>query len=462
MSENAKVMSINSDMSGLPPHSVEAEQAVLGSVLLDGNLWDIVVNELTEIDFYKPEHRSIYHALSALYRDGKVMDVITVAEWLEQQGELEKIGGMYSLVSLTESIPVSAHLSTYTNIVRKRSVLRQLASEVSDIRNMVYKPEGRTVEEILNTAEQSIFGIAEQVDSRLRTQQDINEIVASAYERIQKIYENNDPITGLATGFSDLDKQTAGFQDSDLVIIAGRPSMGKTALAINIAEYAACSNKKKVAIFSMEMSAEQLAIRMLSSLGRIDQQKVRTGQLQDRDWDRLISATGHLSSTNIFVDDTPSLSPNEIRSRCRRLKRQHDLDLVIIDYLQLMGVPSTNENRATEISEISRSLKMMAKELSAPVVALSQLNRGLENRSEKRPMMSDLRESGAIEQDADLILFIYRDEVYNKESKAGGVAEIIIGKQRNGPIGTVKLSFLSRYTRFENLAHEYRDQGKGQ
>ena len=445
----------------IPPHSIEAEQAVLGGAFLDKEAWDKVIERVREEDFYRKDHRIIFRAISALSEDGQPYDIVTVAEWLENHQLLDEAGGMRNLAALAENTPSASNISAYADIVRKRSILRQLISATSDINDTVFNPQGRSSEQILEFAEQTVFEIAENENRGRKSYQEIKEFLKEALNRVDELFHKDSPITGIATGYEDLDLKTAGFQRSDLIIVAGRPSMGKTAFAVNIAENAAIKGQHSVAIFSMEMPGEQLAMRMMSSLGRIDQHKVRTGKLEDDDWPRLTSAVGMLQETRMFIDDTPALTPAELRARCRRISREHGLDLVVVDYLQLMQVAGTNENRATEISEISRSLKAMAKELKVPVIALSQLNRSLESRTDRRPVMSDLRESGAIEQDADVILFIYRDEVYDEESNDKGIAEIIISKQRNGPIGKVKLAFRGQYTRFENLADDYVHSSSG-
>ncbi|MGB1800643.1 MAG: replicative DNA helicase [Gammaproteobacteria bacterium] len=439
----------------IPPHSIEAEQAVLGGAFLDKEAWDKVVERVREEDFYRKDHRTIFHAINKLSEEGQPYDIVTVAEWLENHQLLDEAGGMRNLAALAENTPSASNISAYADIVRKRSILRQLISATTDINDTVFNPQGRSSEQILEYAEQTVFEIAERENQGRKSYHGIKDYLKDALERIDELFHKDSPITGIATGYDDLDMKTAGFQRSDLIIVAGRPSMGKTAFSINIGEHAAIKGKESVAIFSMEMPGEQLAMRMMSSLGRIDQHKIRTGKLDDEDWPRLTSAVSILQESRMFIDDTPALTPSELRARCRRISREHGLDLVIVDYLQLMQVAGTSENRATEISEISRSLKAMAKELNVPVIALSQLNRSLEQRTDKRPVMSDLRESGAIEQDADVILFIYRDEVYDPESVDKGIAEVIIGKQRNGPIGKVKLSFLGKYTRFENYVEDY-------
>ena len=438
----------------IPPHSIEAEQSVLGGLFLDKDALLKVVERVRADDFYRQDHRIIFNAVIALDDNGKPFDLVTVAEWLESHQQLDEAGGLSYLAELAENTPSASNVGVYADIVRKRSVLRQLISATVNINETVFNPKGLSSEQVLDFAEQAVFEIAEQENRGRRAYQNIKDLLVSALDRVDELYRKKNPITGIATGFDDFDERTAGLQKSDLIIVAGRPSMGKTAFAINIAEHAAIKEELSVAVFSMEMPGEQLAMRMMSSLGRVDQHKVRTGKLQDEDWPRLTSAVTLLKDKTLFVDDTPALTPAELRARCRRIAREYKLDLIIIDYLQLMQIPNTSENRATEISEISRSLKAMAKELNVPVVALSQLNRSLEQRPNKRPVMSDLRESGAIEQDADVIVFIYRDEVYNEDTVDKGVAEIIIGKQRNGPIGTVKLAFLGQYTRFEDYIEE--------
>jgi len=440
----------------IPPHSIEAEQAVLGGVLIDNSVWEKVLERVFEGDFYRKDHRIIYHAIAALDNAGEPFDVVTVAEWLDNHQQLEDASGLSYLAALAENTAGASNITAYADIVRKRSVLRQLIRATNDISEVVFNPQGRNSGDILDFAEQTVFEIAEQESKGRRNYNPIKDLLVRALDRVDELFHRDNPITGIATGFDDLDDRTAGLQSADLIIIAGRPSMGKTALAINIAEHAAIKDKKSVAVFSMEMPGDSLAMRMMSSLGRIDQHKVRTGKLHDDDWPRLTSAVEILKDAKLFIDDTPALTPAELRARCRRIAREQSLDLVVVDYLQLMSVPGTTENRATEISEISRSLKAMAKELNVPVIALSQLNRSVEQRPNKRPVMSDLRESGAIEQDADVIIFIYRDEVYDEDSIDKGKAEIIIAKQRNGPIGTIKLAFLGQYTRFENYIE---DQG---
>lgn len=440
----------------ISPHSIEAEQAVLGGLMLDNDAWDVVSCRLTDNDFYRTDHKIIYRGLSRLALQDKPMDFITVSETLEAFNELKEAGGLSYLGQLVKNTPSAANIKAYAEIVKERSILRQLISVGTEITELGFHPNGHPALEILDEAERKVFAIAERGNSRGASgPRIISDILSKTIARVETLFESDSPITGISTGFVDFDKLTSGLQAADLVIVAGRPSMGKTTFAMNMAEYVSIKTKKPVMIFSMEMPAEQLAMRMLASLGRIEMQRIRTGQLEDGDWPRLSSAVSHMSETKLFIDDSGALTPADIRVRARRLVREHnEIGLIIIDYLQLMRVSSNNEHRAAEISEISRSLKALAKELNVPVIALSQLNRSLEQRTDRRPMMSDLRESGAIEQDADLIVFIYRDEVYNKDTVDKGTAEIIIGKQRNGPIGTVRLTFLGQFSRFENFANQ--------
>jgi len=440
------------DKLKLPPYSIEAEQSVLGGLMIDNDTWEQVADQIAEEDFYRRDHRLIFKAIYTLAEKDQPLDVITLSEWLEQQKELENVGGLSYLGALAKNTPTSANIKAYAAIVRERSILRQLIRISTEIAESAYNTEGRSSAEILDKAEQQVFQIAEQGARTNRGYKSVTELMGVTLEKIQTLFENDAAYTGVPTGFDDFDSRTSGLQPSDLIIIAGRPSMGKTSFAMNIVENVAVKSKQAVAVFSMEMPGDQLVMRMLSSLGRIDSNKVRTGKLDDADWPRLTSAVNILNEAPMYIDDTPGLSPMEIRARARRIKKEHgSLGLIVIDYLQLMQLSGSSENRATEISEISRSLKGLAKELGVPVIALSQLNRSLEQRPNKRPVMSDLRESGAIEQDADLIVFIYRDEVYNEESPDKGSAEIIIGKQRNGPIGMSRLTFLGKYTKFENF-----------
>src|SRR5574340_63765 len=444
------------DALKLPPHSVEAEQSVLGGILLDTSAWDKIADLLSESDFYRNEHRLIWRHIGRLTERAQPVDVITVAESLESNAELEKAGGLVYLGTLAQNVPSAANIRRYAEIVRERAIMRKLVEVGSEIATSAYNPGGRSAGQLLDEAESRVLEINEEGERGAQGFIAIPPLLTQVVERIETLYgrDNASDVTGVATGFADLDRMTSGLQPGDLVIVAGRPSMGKTAFSINIAENVALDGKP-VAIFSMEMGAAQLVMRMLGSVGRLNQHSLRTGRLEDDDWGRLTHALGKLNDAPIFIDESAALSALELRARSRRLHRQNSgLGLIVVDYLQLMSsnAGKNAENRATEISEMSRSLKALAKELHVPVIALSQLNRSLEQRPNKRPVMSDLRESGAIEQDADLILFIYRDEVYNSDSPDKGKAEIIIGKQRNGPIGAVELAFRGEYTRFDNLA----------
>ena len=442
----------------VPPHSLEAEQAVLGGLLLDAQALDQVLEVIAARDFYQPDHRLIFAAMLRLSEAGKPLDLITVSETLEQDGELERIGGLAHLAELARHTPGTSNLLTYAQIVRERATLRQLIRTAQDIADRSYTPEGRTSDELLAEAEKRFADIAEQrpADSGLEP---INPLLQQTLARIDELSQSDSHITGLATGFYELDDKTSGWQKSDLVIVAARPSMGKTTFAMNTVEHALLHQQKPVVVFSLEMPAESIMLRLISSVGRIDQTHVRNGRLDQDEWDKLTIAIKKLKDRPLFIDDTPGLSPAEMRARVRRLQREHgDIALIMVDYLQLMRIAGNNEGRTAEISEISRSLKGIAREFNCPVIALSQLNRSLENRPNKRPINSDLRESGAIEQDADVILFIYRDEVYNEDSPDKGTAEIILGKQRNGPIGTCRLAFQGRFTRFDNLARPAGDQ----
>jgi replicative DNA helicase len=446
------------DQIKLPPHSVEAEQSVLGGLLLEASALDKIVDLIMDEDFYRQDHKLIYRHIVRLSEQAKPVDVITVAESLEMSGVLDKAGGLPYLGSLAQNVPSAANVRRYAEIVRERSIMRKLVEVGSEISSSAYNPTGRDAAQLLDEAERRVFEIAEAGSRGKQGFFSMPPLLTEVVERIETLYgrEGNNDVTGTATGFTDLDRMTSGLQGGDLIIVAGRPSMGKTAFSINIAENVALDSKLPVAIFSMEMGATQLAMRMLGSVGKLNQHDLRTGRLLDDDWGRLTHALGRLNDAPLFIDESAALSALEVRARARRLHRQNNgLGLIVVDYLQLMSSSSgkSGENRATEISEISRSLKALAKELHVPLIALSQLNRSLEQRPNKRPVMSDLRESGAIEQDADLILFIYRDEVYNSDSPDKGKAEIIIGKQRNGPIGKVDLAFRGEFTRFENLAH---------
>jgi replicative DNA helicase len=440
----------------MPPHSVEAEQSVLGGLLLDNLAWDRAADLLTESDFYRHEHRLIYSAVAALVNASKPADVITVFEQLQSLGKADDCGGLAYLNALAQSVPSAANMRRYAEIVRERAILRKLIAASDEIATNAFNPQGRAVTQILDEAEGKIFKIGEEGSRQRQGFQGIDKLVVALIDRVQELHDNGaEEVTGVRTGFYDLDRMTAGLQKGDLIVLAARPSMGKTAFALNIAEHVAVSEGLPVLVFSMEMGASQLALRMVGSLGRIDQQNLRTGRLRTEEWERLTEAVDKLGQVQMFIDETPALNSAELRARARRMARQFGgtLGLIVVDYLQLMsGSSSSDENRATEIGEISRGLKALAKELQCPVIALSQLNRSVESRNDKRPMMSDLRESGAIEQDADVIMFIYRDEYYNKDSKEPGVAEIVIGKQRNGPVGTVRLTFLKPLTKFDNLA----------
>ena len=441
----------------IPPHSIEAESSVLGGLLLDNAAWDRVGDLLIDSDFYRYEHRLVYAAIGKLVNATKPADVVTVNEELQRQGKSEEVGGLAYLNSLAQYVPSASNIRRYAEIVRERSVLRKLVSASDEIATSAFNPQGKAVDKILDEAEQKIFNIGEEGSRMKQGFQSMGALAPQLLDRVQEMADNPNDVTGVPTGFYDLDRMTAGLQKSDLVVLAARPSMGKTAFAINIAEHVALNEGLPVAVFSMEMSAAQLAVRVVGSIGRIDQGHLRTGRLTDEEWPRLTETIERVRKISLHIDETPGLTPSELRANARRLARQYgQLGLIVVDYLQLMsGSSSSEENRATELGEISRGLKALAKELQCPVLALSQLNRGVEQRNDKRPMMSDLRESGAIEQDADIIMFIYRDDYYNKDSPKPGEAEIIIAKQRNGPTGSVDLLFNKPFTRFENLAREY-------
>jgi len=442
----------------IPPHSIEAESSVLGGLLLDNGAWDRVADLLVDSDFYRYEHRQVYAAVAALINASRPADVITVYEHLQSLGKAEEVGGLGYLNSLAQFVPSASNIRRYAEIVRERSILRKLVSASDEIATAAFNPKRRPVDKILDEAEQKIFQIGEEGSRMKQGFQAMPQLVVDLLDRVQEMADNPNDITGVPTGFYDFDRMTSGMQSGDLIVLAARPSMGKTALAINIAEHVALNEGLPVAVFSMEMGAAQLAVRIVGSIGRIDQGHLRTGKLTDEEWPRLTEAIEKLRQVSLHIDETPGLTPSELRANARRLARQcGKLGLIVVDYLQLMSGSSSDssENRATELGEISRGLKMLAKELQCPVIALSQLNRSVEQRTDKRPMMSDLRESGAIEQDADVIMFIYRDDYYNKESKEPGIAEVIIGKQRNGPTGTVKLAFLKPLTKFESLASGY-------
>src|SRR5690554_519193 len=448
----------------LPPHSLEAEQSVLGGLMIDNASVDAVAELLVEADFYRGEHRYIYTAMHELVKRNSPFDPLILSAELKARDQLEQAGGDAYLIELARNTPSTSNILAYAQIVRERSVRRKLIQAARKIADSAYSPEGRTSDELLNEAEREVFTIAEE-RPKFGGPQLITDVAAKLLAKLESLDLSESGITGLTTGFKDLDAMTSGLQPSDLVIVAGRPSMGKTTFAMNLVENAVLNSDKTAVVFSMEMPAEQLLMRVFSSLGQIDQSKVRTGDLGERDWDRISSTLAILKEKKLYIDDTPGLSPNDLRTRTRRIARDEGgISIIMVDYLQLMRVPGNSENRTAEISEISRSLKALAKEFDCPVVALSQLNRGLEQRTNKRPIMSDLRESGAIEQDADVIAFVYRDEVYNPDKEGNkGLAEIIIGKQRNGPIGSVHLLFTGRYTRFDDLAPDslaqYREAG---
>lgn len=438
-----------------PPSSIHAEQSVLGSLIIENSAWDAVADKLSEVDFYLRSHKLIFRTISQLAEQQIPFDIITLSESLKSLGQLESVGGLAYLIVLSKDTPCATNVEAYANIVREKSVLRQLISAGTTIANSVHQTDGRSTQELLENAEQLVFKIAEQTQKSTEGGFiNIRSLAKQTIEKIELLAEMDGAITGASTGFDDLDNLTSGLQPADLVILAGRPSMGKTTVAINIAENFAIKNQKPVAIFSMEMPGDAIVMRMMASLGGIEQQRIRSGDLDDNDWPRLTTALTMLNSTKLFIDDSAALSPTEVRARSRRLAKEHgQLGLIVVDYLQLMQSPSSGDNRVQQISDISRGLKALAKELNVPVIALSQLNRNLEQRPNKRPVMSDLRDSGAIEQDADLILFIYRDEVYNEQSPDKGTAELIIGKQRNGPLGTVRLMFQGAFSRFQNCAN---------
>ncbi|MCJ2378820.1 replicative DNA helicase [Vibrio sp. ZSDZ34] len=443
------------DAIKVPPHSLEAEQSVIGGLLLDNERWDTVAERVVSKDFYSRPHRLIFDAAKSILEDSKPLDLITLSEFLELREQLDDVGGFAYLADLAKNTPSAANINAYADIVAERALVRGLISVANEIADAGYDPQGRSSEDLLDLAESKVFAIAEERTTENEGPQNVDNILEKTLERIETLYKTpQDGVTGVNTGFPDLNKKTAGLQGSDLVIVAARPSMGKTTFAMNLCENAAMDQDKPVLIFSLEMPAEQLMMRMLASLSRVDQTKIRTGQLDDEDWARISSTMGILmQKKNMYIDDSSGLTPTELRSRARRVARDAGgLSMIMVDYLQLMRVPGLQDNRTLEISEISRSLKALAKELNVPVVALSQLNRSLEQRADKRPINSDLRESGAIEQDADLIMFIYRDEVYHPDSALKGIAEIIIGKQRNGPIGSVRLTFQGQFSRFDNYA----------
>jgi len=443
------------DTLKVPPHSIEAEQSVLGGLMLDNQAFDRVAELVVSQDFYTRTHKLIFEAMTTLAEIGDPIDLITISESLEKNNKLVGIGGFAYLAEIAKNTPSAANIDAYASIVRERAVVREMIGVANGSAEAGFNTEGRTIHDLLDFAENKVFKIAEQRTKNNEGPQSIHSILEKTVDKIEELYQSpQDGVTGVSTGYADLDKMTTGLQPSDLIIVAARPSMGKTTFAMNLAEHAAMTQDKPVLIYSLEMPSEQIMMRMLASLGRINQTKVRTGQLDDDDWARLSSTMGLLMEKGkMYVDDASGLTPTDVRSRARRIARDHGgISMIMVDYLQLMRVPSLADNRTLEIAEISRSLKALAKELKCPVVALSQLNRTLEQRADKRPINSDLRESGSIEQDADLIMFIYRDEVYNEDSTDKGIAEIIIGKQRNGPIGKVRLTFQGQFSRFDNYA----------
>ncbi|HFB9914280.1 TPA: replicative DNA helicase [Neisseria gonorrhoeae] len=441
----------------LPPHSMEAEQSVLGGLMLENPAWDRIADVVSGEDFYRHEHRLIFRSIAKLINEGRPADVITVQEDLQRNEELEAAGGFEYLITLAQNTPSAANIRRYAEIVRERSIMRQLAEVGTEIARSAYNPQGRDAGRLLDEAENKVFQIAESTAKSKQGFLEMPDLLKEVVQRIDMLYsrDNPDEVTGVPTGFIDLDKKTSGLQPGDLIIVAGRPSMGKTAFSINIAEYVAIEKHLPVAVFSMEMGGAQLVIRMLGSVGRLDQSVLKTGRLEDEHWGRLNEAVVKLSDAPMFIDETPNLTALELRARARRLARRFDgrLGLIVIDYLQLMAASGRSDNRASELGEISRSLKALAKELQVPIIALSQLSRTVEQRTDKRPMMSDLRESGAIEQDADLIMFMYRDEYYNQESQMKGYAECIIGKHRNGPVGKIFLTWTGQFTKFDNAAY---------
>lgn len=438
----------------LPPSSVQAEQALLGGLMLDNSAWDKVADLTTEADFYRPDHRLIFAAIRELSARREPFDVVTISDYLESRAEIADAGGLGYLGSLVRDTPSAANVADYARIIRDRALLRELIETGNGIVGSAFHTEGRPAAELVDEAERRILEIAQRGQRQGTGFVHLRDVLGKTIDRLDMLHQAGGSITGVSTGFARFDEYSAGLQRGDLIVIAGRPSMGKTTLALNVAENAALGARLPVAVFSMEMSVDQLAFRMISSLGRVDQAHLRNGRFGDDDWPRINGAIRQMAEAKIFIDDTPALTPTEVRSRSRRLQREHGLELIVIDYLQLMQVAGNTENRATEISEISRSLKALARELKVPVIALSQLNRSVEQRQDKKPVMSDLRESGAIEQDADMIVFIYRDEVYNPNTTRKGIADISIAKQRNGPIGEFPLTFLGKYTRFENYAPE--------
>tara|TARA_B100001250_G_C19813262_1_gene796879 strand:- start:1808 stop:3205 length:1398 start_codon:yes stop_codon:yes gene_type:complete len=456
----AKKSSSNSSSSlKLPPHSIEAEQSLLGGLMLDKRSWDEVADLIIPTDFYRSEHKTIYESMLALIEKDLPPDAITINDYLDKQGDLESVGGLAYITKLVQDTASASNIRAYAEIVREKSILRSLIQVGGDIASSVYSNNDESIDHLVDLAEQKVFDIADGGSRESEGFRPLKDLVAQSLVQLDILSNQEGSITGVSTGFTEMDDKTSGLQSGDLVVVAGRPSMGKTALAINIAENASIGNNIPTGIFSLEMPAEQLSFRMIGSIARVNQTRLRNGNLSDEDWPRINSAVSILSKAPIFIDDTPALTPTSLRARARRLKRKHDLGLIVVDYLQLMTSGTSSENRATEISEITRSLKALARELSVPVIALSQLNRSVDSRTDKRPQMSDLRESGAIEQDADVIFFIYREEVYDSDTPKKGIAEILLAKQRNGPIGDFNLTFVGEFTKFENLISDAYGEG---
>ena len=456
----AKKTSGNSSSSlKLPPHSIEAEQSLLGGLMLDKRSWDEVADLVGPADFYRSEHRTIYESMLALIEKDLPPDAITVNDYLDKQGDLDSVGGLGYITKLVQDTPSASNIRAYAEIVREKSILRSLIQVGGDIASSVYSNNDESIDHLVDLAEQKVFDIADGGSRESEGFRPLKDLVAESLVQLDILSNQEGSITGVSTGFTEMDDKTSGLQSGDLIVVAGRPSMGKTALAINIAENASIGNNIPTGIFSLEMPAEQLSFRMIGSIARVNQTRLRNGNLSDEDCPRINSAVSILSNAPIFIDDTPALTPTSLRARARRLKRKHDLGLIVVDYLQLMQSGTSSENRATEISEITRSLKALARELSVPVIALSQLNRSVDSRTDKRPQMSDLRESGAIEHDADVIFFIYREEVYDSETSKKGIAEILLAKQRNGPIGDFNLTFIGEFTKFENLIADAYGEG---
>jgi replicative DNA helicase len=457
----AQANSDNIEKLNIPPHSIEAEQSVLGSLMISPDAWDKVADVLIETDFYNRSHRIIYASIIRLINANQSVDTVTVKDELSLHNQLEDAGGFVYLIELAKNTPSASNVAAYAHSIREKAVVRELIGVAHDIAEVGFNPEGRDSKEVLDLAETKVFEIAEKRTTAGEGPVDVKSVLKKTVDRLDELVKQDNEVTGVSTGFNDLDKKTSGLQRSDLIIVAARPSMGKTTFAMNLCENAMMMQDKPVLVFSLEMPAEQIMMRMLASLSRVDQTKIRTAKLDDTDWVKLQQTMQNLHKRdNLFIDDSSGLTPMELRTRARKLAREKGgIAMIMIDYLQLMRVPSLSDNRTLEIAEISRSLKALAKELQVPVVALSQLNRGLEQRSDKRPINSDLRESGSIEQDADLIMFIYRDEVYHENSEYKGIAEIIIGKQRNGPIGTSRLTFQGQFSRFDNYAGpEFNDE----